>query len=113
MTWSDWGRDPLERASVPESPEDRVALVTGGGSGVGANIARGLADAGMDVWVTGRTEARIEAPSSSTQLRSGRHPDARAGVSRNDPSRCLVELVNCDGACEGSLAEMDVRRKAS
>jgi len=46
---------------VPESLEGRIALVTGGGSGVGANIARGLADAGMDVWVTGRTAARIEA----------------------------------------------------
>ena len=46
---------------MPESLEGRVALVTGGGSGVGANIARGLANAGMDVWVTGRTAARIEA----------------------------------------------------
>ena len=46
---------------MPESLEGRIALVTGGGSGVGANIARGLADAGMDVWVTGRTAARIEA----------------------------------------------------
>jgi 3-hydroxybutyrate dehydrogenase len=54
-------RDPMERRSVPESPEGRVALVTGGGTGVGANIARGLADAGMDVWVTGRTKDRIEA----------------------------------------------------
>jgi 3-oxoacyl-[acyl-carrier protein] reductase len=47
--------------SVPQSLEGRVALVTGGGSGIGANIARGLARAGMDVWVTSRTAARIEA----------------------------------------------------
>ena len=46
---------------MPESLEGQVALVTGGGSGVGANIARGLANAGMEVWVTGRTTARIEA----------------------------------------------------
>lgn len=46
---------------MPESLEGQVALVTGGGSGVGANIARGLADAGMEVWVTGRTAARIRA----------------------------------------------------
>ncbi len=46
---------------MSESFEGRVALVTGGGSGVGANIARGLAGAGMDVWVTGRTATRIEA----------------------------------------------------
>jgi 3-hydroxybutyrate dehydrogenase len=46
---------------MSELLEGRVALVTGGGSGVGANIARGLAGAGMDVWITGRTAARIEA----------------------------------------------------
>jgi NAD(P)-dependent dehydrogenase (short-subunit alcohol dehydrogenase family) len=46
---------------VPAPLEGRVALITGGGSGVGANIARGLAGAGMDVWVTGRTKDRIEA----------------------------------------------------
>ena len=46
---------------MPESLEGRVALFTGSGSGVGANIARGLAEAGMDVWVTDRTAARIEA----------------------------------------------------
>ena len=54
-------REPSKRRPVPEPLEGRVALITGGGSGVGANIARVLADAGMDVWVTGRTEARIEA----------------------------------------------------
>jgi NAD(P)-dependent dehydrogenase (short-subunit alcohol dehydrogenase family) len=46
---------------MPQSLEGRVALVTGGGSGIGANIARSLAQAGMTVWVTGRTPARIEA----------------------------------------------------
>ena len=45
---------------MPESLEGRVALVTGGGRGVGASIARGLAEAGMDVWITGRTVGRIE-----------------------------------------------------
>jgi 3-oxoacyl-[acyl-carrier protein] reductase len=37
-----------------------VALVTGGGRGVGANVARGLAAAGMDVIVTARTRGGIE-----------------------------------------------------
>jgi 3-oxoacyl-[acyl-carrier protein] reductase len=39
---------------------ERTALVTGGGSGIGANIARELAAAGMEVWVAGRTTARVE-----------------------------------------------------
>jgi 3-oxoacyl-[acyl-carrier protein] reductase len=38
----------------------QTALVTGGGSGIGANVARRLAEAGMDVWVAGRTAARVE-----------------------------------------------------
>jgi 3-oxoacyl-[acyl-carrier protein] reductase len=46
---------------MPESLDGRVALVTGGGSGIGANIARELAGAGMDVWITGRRAERIEA----------------------------------------------------
>jgi NAD(P)-dependent dehydrogenase (short-subunit alcohol dehydrogenase family) len=36
------------------------ALVTGGGRGIGANIARELSGAGMEVWVTGRTAAQVE-----------------------------------------------------
>ena len=45
-------------------PSDRlegVALVTGGGRGIGASIARELADAGMHVAVTGRTSETIAA----------------------------------------------------
>jgi 3-oxoacyl-[acyl-carrier protein] reductase len=40
---------------------DGVALVTGGGRGIGASIARELADAGMRVAVTGRTREQVEA----------------------------------------------------
>src|SRR5919108_166958 len=39
---------------------DGVALVTGGGRGIGANIARELAAAGMHVAVSGRTAERVE-----------------------------------------------------
>jgi NAD(P)-dependent dehydrogenase (short-subunit alcohol dehydrogenase family) len=38
-----------------------VALVTGGGRGIGASIARELADAGMRVAVTGRTPEQVNA----------------------------------------------------
>jgi NAD(P)-dependent dehydrogenase (short-subunit alcohol dehydrogenase family) len=41
-----------------------VALVTGGGRGIGASIARELADAGMRVAVCGRTQEQVEAVAS-------------------------------------------------
>jgi 3-oxoacyl-[acyl-carrier protein] reductase len=41
--------------------EGQVALVTGGGRGIGANIARELAGAGMRVAVSARTRAQVEA----------------------------------------------------
>jgi 3-oxoacyl-[acyl-carrier protein] reductase len=40
--------------------DGQVALVTGGGRGIGAGIARELADAGMKVAVSARTGAQVE-----------------------------------------------------
>ena len=42
-------------------PAGQKALVTGGGRGIGANVARELATAGMDVAVSGRTAEQVEA----------------------------------------------------
>jgi NAD(P)-dependent dehydrogenase (short-subunit alcohol dehydrogenase family) len=44
---------------VPEL-DGQVALVTGGGRGIGANVARELAAAGMRVAVSARTAAQVE-----------------------------------------------------
>src|SRR5687767_2697973 len=41
--------------------QGQTALVTGGGRGIGANIARELAAAGMHVTVTGRTREQVDA----------------------------------------------------
>ena len=49
------------RSHVPSDPLDGVALVTGGGRGIGASIARELTKAGMRVAVTARTREQAEA----------------------------------------------------
>jgi NAD(P)-dependent dehydrogenase (short-subunit alcohol dehydrogenase family) len=45
---------------VPPDRLEGVALITGGGRGIGAGIARELADAGMRVAVSGRTVEQVE-----------------------------------------------------
>lgn len=42
------------------SQKGRVALVTGGGRGLGFEIAKGLAEAGAEVIITGRTQATLD-----------------------------------------------------
>ncbi len=49
---------------MPSDELRGVALVTGGGRGIGASIARELATAGMRVAVTGRTKEQVETVAS-------------------------------------------------
>lgn len=51
---------------MPDELAGQVALVTGGGRGIGANIARELAAAGMHVAVSGRTAEKVEAVARET-----------------------------------------------
>jgi len=49
---------------VPDYLQDQVALVTGGGRGIGAGIARELASAGARVAVAARTQSQVESIAS-------------------------------------------------
>jgi 3-oxoacyl-[acyl-carrier protein] reductase len=87
------------------------ALVTGGGRGIGANIARELAHAGMDVWVSGRTREEVRAVAEEI----GGHALVGDVSKRNDVARWGGEtgpvdlLVNNAGISgpEEPLAEVD------
>jgi 3-oxoacyl-[acyl-carrier protein] reductase len=49
---------------MPSDDLSGVALITGGGRGIGASIARELVDAGMQVAVTARTAEQVDAVAS-------------------------------------------------
>jgi 3-oxoacyl-[acyl-carrier protein] reductase len=72
---------------------DGVALLTGGGRGIGANIARELADAGMRVAVSARTSDEVE--------QVAREVDGLAVVAdisnRGDVERMTVEVESALG----------------
>ena len=42
------------------SVQGKAALITGGGQGVGRGIALALADAGADIAIFGRTQAKLD-----------------------------------------------------
>jgi meso-butanediol dehydrogenase/(S,S)-butanediol dehydrogenase/diacetyl reductase len=73
----------------------RVALVTGGGSGIGAAIARALVDAGARVCVTGR---RIEALRATVEsLPSGAAVACAGDVSNERDARQMVDTASALG----------------
>jgi NAD(P)-dependent dehydrogenase (short-subunit alcohol dehydrogenase family) len=99
---------------VPPSLEGQVALVTGGGSGVGANIARGLAHAGMDAWITGRTAARIEAVAAEI----GGHALAGDVSNEEDVARWFeqagpVDLLVNNAGVQGPMVMFDQEESSS
>jgi 3-oxoacyl-[acyl-carrier protein] reductase len=65
-----------------------VALITGGGRGIGANIARELAATGMHVAVSARTRPQVE-----TVAREVGGIGVQADVSKRDDVARLVETV--------------------
>ena len=75
---------------------DRVALVTGGGRGIGRGIALGLAEDGIDVAITYRKDGEAAAETVAEIERLGRAAIAVQGdVSQpDDNARNVQEVID-------------------
>ncbi|MGJ4900314.1 SDR family NAD(P)-dependent oxidoreductase [Bradyrhizobium sp. HKCCYLS2058] len=71
----------------------KVAIVTGGNGGIGLGMARGLADAGADIAVVGRNEAKSQAAAADLAGRGGRAIAVTADVSDKDDVAAMVARV--------------------
>ena len=92
---------------MPADELDGVALVTGGGRGIGASMARELADAGMRVAVTGRTPETIEAVAAEIRGLAlvgdvSRQEDVERWVETTERDLGPIELLVCNAGISGS-----------
>lgn len=70
--------------------EGKVALVTGGGQGIGRGIALALASEGASVSVVGRTRAKLEETMSEIERRGGRAIAITCDVKEPDAAEAAV-----------------------
>ena len=70
---------------------EKVAIVTGGGKGIGREIALGLARSGAKVVVAARTEAEIKAVADEILTMGGEAVARVTDITRSDQIQSLVE----------------------
>ena len=92
---------------MPADALEGVALVTGGGRGIGASIARELAAAGMAVAVTGRTQESVEAVAQEIGGLAlvgdvSRAEDVARWVETTENELGPIELLVCNAGIAGS-----------
>jgi NAD(P)-dependent dehydrogenase (short-subunit alcohol dehydrogenase family) len=73
--------------------QGKVALVTGGGAGIGRGITHRLAAEGMQVFLCGRTEETLETTAQDIRDNGGRAIPVVADVSREDQVAGLFDRI--------------------
>jgi 7-alpha-hydroxysteroid dehydrogenase len=81
---------------------DKVALVTGGGRGIGAAIARTFAEAGADVVISSRTKEQLDAVADDVKALGRRAVVVPADLDDTSTYQSLVD------AAVGQLGRLDV-----
>src|SRR5882757_10429890 len=71
----------------------KVAIVTGGNGGIGLGMARGLAEAGADIVIIGRNEAKSNAAVDDVKQCGAKAISVVADVTDKAAVDAMVELV--------------------
>jgi 2-deoxy-D-gluconate 3-dehydrogenase len=71
----------------------KVAIVTGGNGGIGLGMARGLAEAGADIAIVGRNEAKSNAAIDEIKQRGGKAISVVADVTDKAAVEAMAKLV--------------------
>ncbi len=90
----------------------RRALVTGGGSGLGLAIARGLAEAGAEVIINGRSRARLDAAAEALERDAIGVEVAAFDVTQSEALSVSIAALERNGAIDILVNNAAVNRRA-